>query len=810
MPPALAPRLRLLASVVSVALLAVIAAAVWGYLQLRGSLPQLDGTSRVAGLGSEVTVLRDALGVPTVRGASRADDARALGFLHAQDRFFQMDLLRRRAAGELAELFGTGALPIDRNTRPDHFRELSAQVVASLPAAQRQLLEGYAAGVNAGLAALRNPPFEYTVLRSTPRPWQSEDSILIVYAMTLDLQDSANLYERSLATLRDRFGMEAVNFFAPLLTPDDAALDGSTAPLPPIPGPEIMALRPRGPASPGRLPLNHASFFPRPWQQVNDGSFFAGSNSFALAGAHTANGAGLLGNDPHLNLGVPNIWYRVSLEWPDQDGPHRVVGVTLPGLPIMVIGSNGRVAWGLTDAYADTNDLVAVEVNAVAPSLYKLPGHDDLVAIETHRDVIQIKGGTTETVESRWTAWGPIIGADFRGRPLAHHRVAFDPAATNLEFQRLETARTSREAIEIAHVSGIPAHNLIVADDTGSIAWTIAGKIPQRTGFDGRLPVSWSFGDRRWTGYVAPAEIPTVANPPNGRLWTANNRLLGGPALATLGDGGYASPPRAAQIRDRLASLEQASPPDFLELQRDDRAVFLERWQQLILATLTSDVLAEKPARADFRRLVERWEGRASVSSVSYRLVRNFRNAVADLTLGPIFAGCSALSPEFTWTRFNYEPALWKIIQEKPLHLLSPAYASWNELLLAAIDRVEVDLTAEGVRLELATWGSRNRADLRHPFSRFLPGVLTRWLDLPADPLPGDANMPLIQGPSFGASMRLAVSPGHEEEGLFAMPGGESGHPLSPFYRAGHAAWVHGLPSRLLPGQTQHVLKLLP
>jgi len=634
--------------------------------------------------------------------------------------------------------------------------------------------------------------------------------LLIVYAMTLDLQDATNTYELSLMTLRDEFGTDAVPFFAPLLTPDDAALDGTTAPLPPIPGPKIIDLRNQETTASFSRPRSSLAL-----SSLTD-DLLPGSNAFALSGAHTANGAGLLANDPHLNLGVPNIWYRAVLEWPQ----HRLVGVTLPGLPFVVLGTNGHIAWGLTDAYADTNDLVAIDVNPVSHDFYKIPGRDDLLEIEKRRDTIHVKGAKDETVETRWTFWGPIIATDSRERPLAHRWIAYDPAATNLNFMRLENATTAADAIAIAHDAGIPAHNFVVADAAGTIGWTIAGKFPQRLGFDGRLPVSWSYGDRRWLGFVPPAEVPTILSSLDSsqpshptdptRIYTANQRIVGDAALALIGDGGYASPPRAAQIRDQLAKLEHATPRDFLAIQLDDRALFLDRWQKFLLATLTPDAVAQRNSRAELRQLVAHWAGRASIDSVSYRLVKAFRARAAEFTFLPIFAHCLDAMPAFDWRRFNYEPALWTILHEKPAHLLAPEYSNWDALLLAAADAVVADLRQQGVPLAHATWGARNTARINHPFGNILPLGLGRWLNLPADQLPGDANMPRIQTPNFGASMRLVVSPGHEDEAIFEMPGGQSGHPLSPFYRAGHESWVRGDPAPLLPGETKHTLTLEP
>ncbi len=825
MTPAVAKRLRLLASAVSVLLLIGALAAGWFYFRLRASLPRLDGSMAVAGLGAPVAVERDAQGVPTLRGQSRADVSRALGWLHAQERFFQMDLLRRSSAGELAELFGKAAVPRDRATRLHGFRNLAQRVLAQLPPAERTQLDAYTAGVNAGLVALGDQPFEYLVLRTTPQPWRSEDSILVVYAMTLDLQDATNRYEQTLMTLRDKLGDEAVAFFAPAITPADAALDGTTAPTAPLPGPQLIDLRkrpkplstltPRAPFySPSAFTASDlAANFPFP---PRDPAAVQGSNAFALSGAHTASGAALFANDPHLDLGVPNIWYRASLEWPG----HQVTGVTLPGLFAVVIGSNRHIAWGLTVAYADTSDLIVLQINAISPRLYTAPGHDELLEIEKRRETIFVKDSDPVTADYEWTIWGPIVTTNEKKRPVVHRWTAHDPAATNFTFVSLEDATTVSAAVAIAHRSGMPAHNFLVADRAGDIAWTVAGTLPRRVGYDGRVPTNWAFGDRRWEGLLPPHNYPVVTTKPtgnpaeilntSGRLWSANQRQIGGPSFVTLGDGGYGRSARAAQIRDALTPLARATPKDLLAIQLDDRALFLAPWQKLLVATLTPTATAKNKARAELRTLAETWAGRASVDAVSYRLVRDFRTAVYHRIFPAIFEPCIDTGPAFNWGKLQLESAAWALLREKPAHLLNPEFTTWEALLLAATDDVIAGIEKSGTSLARATWGRQNVLRVRHPFSYSLPALLTGWLNFPATALPGDNDVPRVQGPRHGASMRMVVSPGREAEGFFHMPGGQSGHPLSPFYRAGHESWERGDATPFLPGATAHTLTLKP
>lgn len=779
-------------------LLIAIAAAGWGWWQMRGSLPPLDGERTLAGLTAPVKIERDALGVPTITGTSRADVARALGFVHAQDRFFQMDLMRRRGAGELSELFGRAALDVDREARLHGFRRTAAQVVAAATPAERAVLAAYTAGVNAGLAGLGRVPWEYLVLRIAPQPWREEDTLLCFYAMWFDLQDYRGNFERNRDALRSKLGNTTLDFLAPRGNSWDAALDGSQFPAAPLP-----ALRFAAPA--GDAPAGLAALEPA-------GKRVVGSNAFALAGAHTATGAALLANDMHLDHNLPQIWYRAVLQWTDAAGPHRLAGVTLPGTPLLTVGSNGRVAWGFTDAYVDTTDVIMIATETTANSFYQTP--DGWKEIEDRPEEIRVKGEKPVPFTARWTRWGPIIDGPKDGRGLVLRWAAHDVAATNLHFMDIETAQTAGEAVAIAHRSGIPNENMLIADAGGNIAWTIIGAVPRRVGYDGRLPVSWGYGDRRWAGFQNPGDIPVVTNPSGGALWSGNNRALGGEDYAKLGDSGYDEGARAGQIRDGLhalvASGKKAAPADLLAIQLDDRALFLERWQKFLLEVLTDSAVAQNPARADLRAAVRAWNGRAATDSVAYRVVRAFRLHAAERAFAPFAGQAQQEYAAFNWRSLPYEDALWRLVHERPEKLLNPTHPSWDALLLAAVDDVLADVAKTGRPLADFTWGTRNTLAMQHPFGRFLPKAVARLIDMPAERMSGDSDMPRVQGPRFGQSERLVVSPGHEDEGILHMPGGQSGHPMSPFYRAGHAAWVKGEPTPLLPGPAQHTLILQP
>lgn len=793
---ALQKRFQLLLSVLSVLLLLGIVFGVYAWWQIRGGLAQLESEHALAGLSAPVKIERDALGVPAITGATRADVARALGFLHAQDRFFQMDLLRRSGAGELSELFGAAALDYDKSHRLHGFRRTAEKCVAQMTPAERTVLEAYTSGVNAGLTALPKTPWEYQVVRTAPQPWKMEDSFLVIYAMWFDLQDWRGDLEQNLSAVRQAIGTPAMNFFGPRGDSWDAALDGSTfepATLPPL------RLKPAQTEKPT------ASLGEPPSEVI------LGSNAFAVSGAHTANGAALLANDMHLGFSVPHIWYRAQFNWRDEHGAHRVDGVTLPGTPAMTVGSNGRVAWGFTDAYVDTTDVIVAETDSIGQIQYRTPR--GWVDIEDRAEIINVKGEEPVAFTARWTEWGPIISGPEDGRYLVMSWTAHAPEATNFKSLELETATDTEAAVAIMHRAGIPNENALIADSAGKVAWTIVGKVPRRVGYDGRLPVSWAFGDRKWDGWLNPEEIPVI-RPADGLLWTGNQRAVGGKALALLGDGGYDRGARAQQIRDDLRTLatsgKKISAADLLGVQLDDRAVFLSRWQKLLLAVLTDDAVAKKNDRAELREAVRAWNGHASPDSAAYRIVRAFRSHAAERTFKPFFERAKEYYARFSWRRFHYEDSLWKLLQEKPAQLLNPAHTSWDSLLLAAADDVLEDAEKAKLTPSNFTWGRTNILKMQHPFGRFLPGPLARLLDMPAAPMAGDGNMPRVANPGHGASQRLVVAPGHEADAIFHMPGGQSGNPLSPYYRAGHDAWAKGEPTPLLPGPAQHTLVLKP
>ncbi|WP_233236300.1 penicillin acylase family protein [Bordetella sp. LUAb4] len=907
-------RRRILGTLATIALLGVIVVLTgWGYL--RASLPRLDGAVAATGLAGSARIERDADGVVTVTASNRLDLAYATGYAHGQDRLFQMDLLRRVAAGELSALVGSDAVPLDRRNRLHRFRARAQAAYAALAADQQALLRRYADGVNAAAQANRARPFEYTLLRSKPEPWRPEDTLLVVDAMYLDLQSGEISRVLGRGLLRETVPQDLLTFLTPGSSDIDAPLDQRAMTVPPL---KVPATRPdwldapvtssRGgglaPTAPavvrrtdavdsGTSPIGdvgaHATgrvsgnangdagigavastaeasdpagianrgaastfgaMIARAMQTGLEDNAAVGSNSFAVDGAHGTDGRAMVANDMHLGLGLPNIWYRLTLVLQGADGKpqRRISGVSLPGAPLVVAGSNGDVAWGYTNSYGHYVDLVRVERDPENPRRYRGADGGWRLA-EEHVETIAVRGGESVRLNVRETPWGPLFRSG--DASYAIRWVAYLPSAADLGLMAMEQARDLPQALAVAQRAGVPTQNILVADRHGRIGWTLAGPLPAAVLDPQGYPVPASeLGSRerlqagagagaaatvvaaneqeqgRRHGVadalrrMAPVDYPVIVDPAVGRLWTANSTQLGDAAMqARIGDGGADVGTRSRQIRDGLLARPVSQESDLLAIQLDDRAQWMLPWRDLLLATLDAEAIAQHPERAEMARLVAGWNGRADVDAVGYTLVRDFRDAVyqawfggleirlASRTIVDRQAGRLAWPLTLGRASSRLEAVMQALVRE---HAWVPRrYADWRTFMLAMADEV-IEGAAQSGGLAQARWGDRNRLALAHPFARLLPPALSGWLAAPATPMPGDLHLPRVQRPAFGASERFVVSPGQEQFGILHMPGGASGHPLSPYYLAGNAAWVEGEATPFLPGKAAHRLDLTP
>jgi penicillin amidase len=792
------------------------------------------------GLRDPASAKVDPHGVPLIDAATLEDALRVEGFLHATDRFAQMDLLRRFAAGEIAELLGPLALAQDKPQRALLLRASARRSLAAMSEAERRWLEAYTEGVNAGLAALSRPPAEHRFLGAQPTAWRSEDSVLVCLAMAAMLNDGARV-EPLIGLARESLPAEIFAFLAPSISVWDAPViaDDEAIALPAIPGPDTVDTRTLRSARSSGTGGDTGGSGMGGWLAAlsgrSEGAVAApiGSNGWVVSGDRTGHGHAILANDMHLPLAMPGIWYRVSLRYGPAHGPqaertHRLDGISLPGVPGIVSGSNGHVAWGFTNVEGDFMDFVVLELDPADANRYRTP--EGWEAFTVAREEIVLRGAEPQTVEVRISRWGPVIANDAAGRPLALKWTATEPGGVNIRLLELGDATTVAAALDIAAAWRGPQQNVMVAGRDGSIGWTISGMLPRRVGFDGVAPTSWADGARRWDGECGPEERPRVENPPEGFLVTANQRTLPLGRQGTLGRF-PGEPDRAFRIRAALRELAAAQTVTdeaaCAALQLDTATLRLARWRDALEPSLTA-IAAERAADgaqterakrcATLAALFQAWDGRADAEEKAVAVVDRARRkasqaivrGVLEASLAPLGAARDPAAADAPPPRTAAELAallgrlvrlpasdesVLRIVEAKPAHLLPPAEGDWNGFLTRCV----LEAAAESSGKDgLLPWGKVNAAEFQHALAAALPLLATKF-GLAAHEQPGFWSAVRVATPRFGASDRLVVAPGREELGLIQTPGGQSGDPESPHYADLHPFWRDGRPLPLVP-----------
>jgi len=762
------------------------------YSLLRASLPSSGGEYVLAGLESRVTVDFDEKGTPGVTAASRTDAYRALGFVTARDRLFQMDLLRRHMAGRLAEVMGPALKESDRRHRVLGLEQVARIIVQRLPEDQKRVLKAYAEGVNQAMHALTVWPPEFLLLRYRPSLWRPEDSILVVLGMEEDLGWTADAERR--ASIMEAALPETVRKF---LLP---SVDHYTAEL--LNGKAVDAL-------PHALPVEALAALladsGNPEQHVGLVAEAAppnGSNGWAVGPSKSWDGRAILANDMHLSLRVPNIWYRAQLYY----GEVRLSGLTLPGVPLIVVGSNRKVAWGFTNIEGDFLDLVTLELDPDDPDRYRTP--NGFVRFQERLETVRVKGGDDFTFKVRGTEWGPVLDEPLLAKPVAIHWTALDPAATDLNLLKLDVAADVTSAQAVFNRSGGPQLNALVVDHQGNIGWTYTGKIPKRFGLDGSVSRSWADGSKGWNGYILPEELPRLINPESGFIVNANQRMLTASYPYVIGhyfDQGY----RAHRISERLSEVRNLTERDMLAIQLDTKADFYRFYQRLALSLLDRNI---DPELAELRQDLSNWDGFAERESVGFAVLTEFRKLLLDAVISPFMTKCREFDPRFRFTSSMIDVPLKQLLEAEQPELLPDKihYKDWHAFLLALLVQAKnKTLTYRPDGKGYLAWGSFNQVSISHPLSNSLPW-LRHWLDMPQVFIPGCRQCVRVSGPGYGASERLVVSPRREGNAILHMPGGQSGHPLSPFYSDQQQAWVEGAELPLEHGKTVYRLLLIP
>jgi penicillin G amidase len=799
--------LRILLRIVGWILTATIAVAggiAW-WLLVR-PLPQVDGTASLPGLQQEVTVERDVWGIPHVRAASLADMAEAQGYVMAQDRLWQMDLLRRVSRGQLSEIVGPVAIPLDKQFRLLRFGPAAERDVNLLDQESRIAIEAYARGVNKFIEQHQNKlPIEFTMLKYRPQPWLPADSLAIAGYMYQTLTNSwGDELDRAKVTARvgtdrakDLFSQEAAMDHFVLGDPDRPG-DGSQRSGKDPEDEEDDDMTPddvlkAGAASPQlEFPDVTSALLPEVVRWVGESQrdirHALGSNNWVVSGKHTATGKPILANDTHLELSVPPIWYEMHLTCPGWN----VKGFTLPGAPLVVIGHNDRIAWGFTNNGADVQDLYIETFNPAQPDEYKVNGK--WVKAQTVDEVIHVK----QTAHGRsWvsdehfkvlvTRHGPVMRQE-GNTGYALRWTATEPGGLANTYTRLGKAQNWKEFREIMKNVWGPAQNAVYADAAGNIGYLMAARVPIRKKGHGEVPVPGDTDLYEWKGYIPFEELPQALNPDDGLIVTANARVIGPEYIPYLTDR-WEEPYRTARIWDLLHDRHDLRPADMLKVQADTYSypdVFIA--EQLAPA---AKIAAAKDARtAKLIELSKDWNGIADADSTVVGFLEGTRRAALKLILQPV------LGDETQFYEWRSTAFLQRMLTERPAGWLPATYKNYDELLVAAADESVKHLERDSgsARIEDWEWKKFDSLDMLHPLGR--QGWLKKLFSITGKPQGGTAFSPRAATRHHGPAMRMVASVGDWDNSLMVIPGGESGQLGSSHYSDQFEYWYDGKPVR--------------
>jgi penicillin amidase len=795
----------LLLTLIGLALILGVAAGFWWWSGRM--VPPLSGQERVADLARPVQIEFDRYAIPHVYANSRDDLWTAVGYLHGRERLWQMELYRRAAQGGLSELFGERMLPVDRRFLRLGLRRAAEAELARMAPPVRAALERYARGVNAAVQAGGEwrLPLEFYALRTRPAPWRPVDTLAIskLMAWRLGENHAAELVRAALGEMLSPDQIAELMGTPPAFAPRIVERADGLAALPPAGRPsQVPALWTkslfRGPAFTERLPEG-LRWLSRESQAL--------SNSWVVSGSRTATGRPLLANDPHLGVEMPAIWYEAHLIAPDLD----VAGVTIPGIPFVVIGHNQRIAWGLTNVGADVQDLYVERID-VKRRLYLNRG--TWVPLKTEQHEILVRGRAPEQFEVLLTERGPVASAELwqasssivSEPPLADRALSFRwdvimHGDTSGTFEALGHAANWEQFLAAVRRLGAPAQNFVYADVEGNIGYAMSGLIPARTSHDGSAPSAGGSGDGGWRGFVDTRTLPTVFNPPSGILITANNEVDSHFPHVIVRD--WVAPFRALRIRRLLEGQTGLDVKAFQRIQSDRTSEAAE----LVLPAVdaASNAARLKKAGATILAALDRlrlWDRRADDRSV-VTLYETFvaalwRRTFVDELGEPVFR------QYYEWAARERYAGLHMVIRD-------PTSRWWDDQ--ATIDKREtrddvVMLAAEDAILQLTrrfgpeseqAWDRLHAVKFSHPLSaggRPLDWFFSRG----PIPIAGDGETVNkttvdVREPYRTADLstyRQILDVGAWDNSQAVITTGQSGHPRSPHYFDQNPLWREG------------------
>ena len=766
------------------AVLLVLAALVaYAYYVAHSALPQLDGQVEIQGLSAPVTVTRDGHGVPTIEATTLEDLFFAQGYVAAQDRLWQMDVMRRYASGELSEILGEDTLRLDREQRILGLRDAARKAMEIAGPRDRSFFEAYARGVNAYIATRGDRlPIEFRILRYAPKPWRAEDSVVIANQMVKDLNYhyfyDALSREKILAKLGpeltgDLYVNRSWHDRPPTVmredlqqpdsnggTDDDDDDDDS---------PDNSVTRSRTPmAAPEGLPVN-------------------GSNDWVVSGAHTVTGKPLLSDDMHLGHQMPNLWYEAHLH----SGALDVAGVTLPGMPYVIVGHNQRIAWGFTNVGPTVTDVYIENFND--QGAYQTPS--GWVQPEHRSEVIHVKGKPDVTIDVKITRHGPVITELVPGetRPLALRWTLYD--GLHIPFFDVNSAQNWQDFRHAFSQLDAPGQNVVYADVDGNIGYQTTGKVPIRAAGDGSLPVSGADNAHEWTSYIPFEKLPSIYNPPSGIIATANGRIAPDNYPNSISME-WDCPWRTERIYHVLESGRQFSAADMLALQTDTHSeAELFAAERFVYAV---DHAAKPSARSkQAADLMRGWDGRMQASSAAPTIAENsileLRRLLLESKLGSSPADDAKADGVLSWKTYSWEMrSVWmeNILLHRPKRWLPDKYPNYDELLTAAVDAA---VSGPDAPKDLATWrwGAFNAVDIEHPVLGKIP-IISHWSSPGVREQSGSGYTVKAVTPRHGPSERFTANLADLDESTLNTVTGQGGNFLSPYYMDQWKAWYEG------------------
>lgn len=788
-------RLALKIVILSLALVLIIflGADAWFYHAAKVALPQLDGALSLKGLRAPVTVQRDVHGVPTIQAANLDDLFFAQGFITAQDRLWQMDMTRRFAAGDLSAILGQEGVKHDTQQRILGMRQMAERGVANLSPRDRQYLEDYARGVNAYIAQHQKTlPLEFRLLTYFPHAWTPQDSLLI----GLSMYQYLNGYEAETKILREKVTKKVGPELASDLYVNSSWRDHA-------PGTEGGSFDSNS-TTPKETEEQSRNERPSPLalhdSSEDSAAMRPGSNNWVVGGAHTATGKPLLSNDMHLEHQIPNTWYVAHLI----SGDYDVAGVTLPGMPYVVVGHNRRVAWGFTNLGPDVEDVYVETFNANG----EYQTGQGWVRPEKRREIIRVKGKPEVTVEVVVTRHGPIISDLVPGetRRLALKWTAADPNALGLPFYEVNTASDWREFQDAFSKFGGPGQNVVYADVDGHIGYHATGKIPIRASGDGAMPVPGNDDAHEWTGYIPFEKLPSVFDPASGIIGTANGRITPD-HYPYLISNEWGAPYRPQRIYKVLSANQKFTPADMLALQMDAHSE-LDRVtaERIVYAIDHARKTSDRAKQA--AEIMRGWDGTMDKDAVAPTIETYTRRLIWKKILEAKIGD----THDYDWE--NNSVWFENVLQNQPQRWLPPAYGDYNALFAGTLEEVVSGKEAPHA-LTLWKYGRAFPVEITHAFWGQIP-IIKRGAGTGPVPQSGNAYTVKAAGHHFGASERMTVDFSDLDRSTLNIVNGESGNIFSDNFNDQWEAYSSGttfpwpFTENALKAATKHQLMLQP